>query len=46
VLFAIARQLASRGATLPVYFVGVGESIDDLRPFDPDAFVSALLEAA
>jgi fused signal recognition particle receptor len=45
VLFAIARQLASRGATLPVYFVGVGEAIDDLRPFDPDAFVSALLEA-
>jgi fused signal recognition particle receptor len=44
VLFAIARQLAARGATLPVYFVGIGEGIEDLRPFDPDAFVAALLE--
>lgn len=31
---------------LPVYFVGVGEGIDDLRPFDPEAFVAALLESA
>lgn len=28
---------------LPVKLVGVGESIDDLRPFDPPAFVDALL---
>ena len=28
---------------LPVRFVGVGEQIDDLRPFDPDAFAAALL---
>lgn len=27
---------------LPVRFVGVGEGIDDLMPFDPDAFVDAL----
>ncbi|MGE3545557.1 MAG: signal recognition particle-docking protein FtsY, partial [Kofleriaceae bacterium] len=27
---------------VPVRFVGVGEKIDDLRPFDPNAFVDAL----
>jgi fused signal recognition particle receptor len=27
-----------------VKFVGVGEQIDDLEPFDPDAFVNALFE--
>ena len=27
---------------LPVRFVGVGEGIDDLMEFDPDAFVDAL----
>ncbi|MGE0551252.1 MAG: signal recognition particle-docking protein FtsY [Kofleriaceae bacterium] len=27
---------------VPVRFVGVGEKIDDLRPFDPTAFVDAL----
>jgi fused signal recognition particle receptor len=29
---------------LPVRFVGTGESIDDLAPFDPDAFVEGLFE--
>ncbi len=38
VLFAIAREVHK-----PVYFVGIGEGVDDLRPFDPDAFVDALL---
>jgi signal recognition particle-docking protein FtsY len=28
---------------IPVVFVGVGEKIDDLLPFDPDDFVSAIL---
>ena len=27
---------------LPVRFVGVGEGMDDLMEFDPDAFVDAL----
>jgi fused signal recognition particle receptor len=27
---------------LPVKFVGVGEAIEDLQPFDPEAFVDAL----
>jgi fused signal recognition particle receptor len=38
VLFAIAAQSA-----LPVYFVGVGEQPEDLRPFVPDVFVDALM---
>lgn len=28
---------------LPIHAVGVGETIDDLRPFDPDAFARALV---
>jgi fused signal recognition particle receptor len=33
-VFAIYKELG-----LPVRFVGTGESIDDLAPCDPDAFV-------
>jgi len=29
---------------LPVKFVGVGETIDDLRPFEPALFAGALFE--
>ena len=29
---------------LPVKFIGVGEGIDDLQPFDPDAFARSLFE--
>ena len=28
---------------IPVKYVGVGEQIDDLEPFDPDQFVDALI---
>ena len=38
VLFSIVRELK-----LPVRFIGVGEQIDDLQPFDPRSFVEALL---
>ena len=38
-IFAIKQKLG-----LPVKFVGVGEQIDDLENFDPDAFVNALFE--
>lgn len=35
---------ASRGdRPLPIYFVGVGEKIDDLQPFDARAFTNALV---
>ena len=27
---------------LPIRFIGVGEGVDDLKPFDPDLFVDAL----
>ena len=30
---------------VPVKFVGVGEQIDDLQPFDPDAFAKGLFDA-
>ncbi|MBQ7827034.1 MAG: signal recognition particle-docking protein FtsY [Clostridia bacterium] len=29
---------------IPVKFIGVGEQVDDLQPFDPDMFVDALIE--
>ena len=29
---------------IPVNFIGVGEGVDDLQPFDADMFVSALLD--
>jgi fused signal recognition particle receptor len=38
-VFAIKQKVG-----LPVKFVGVGEGLDDLEPFDPDAFVAALFE--
>lgn len=38
ILFAIAEQLR-----VPIRFIGVGETIDDLRPFDADEFLDALL---
>lgn len=37
VIFALAKQMA-----LPIRYIGVGEGIDDLRPFEADAFVKAL----
>ena len=38
VLVALAQKYQ-----LPIYFVGVGESVNDLRPFDAEAFVTALI---
>jgi fused signal recognition particle receptor len=37
VIVAIARELA-----LPIRFIGVGEKVEDLMPFDPDAFIDSL----
>jgi fused signal recognition particle receptor len=28
---------------VPVYFIGIGEKIEDLQPFDAEEFVEALL---
>ena len=39
VAVAIAREL-----NLPIRYVGVGEKIDDLLPFDPETFVASLFD--
>jgi fused signal recognition particle receptor len=38
IVFAIAERLK-----VPIRFIGVGEGIEDLRPFDADEFLDALL---
>lgn len=38
IIFAIYHKLG-----LPVRYIGIGEGIDDLKVFDPDSFVDALL---
>jgi fused signal recognition particle receptor len=38
--FAIQRELA-----LPILFAGLGEKLEDLEPFDPDAFVDGILNS-
>ena len=40
VLFALAREFS-----IPIRFIGLGEKLEDLRVFDPEAFVDALLPA-
>lgn len=39
IIFAIAKQLQ-----LPIRYIGVGEQIDDLRPFVSEEFVAALFD--
>ena len=38
IALAIARELE-----LPVKLIGIGEAVEDLRPFDPDDFARALI---
>jgi fused signal recognition particle receptor len=40
VIFAIAKQLQ-----MPIHYIGVGEQIDDLRPFSATQFVNALFDS-
>jgi fused signal recognition particle receptor len=40
IVVAIAREL-----NLPIRFVGVGEQVDDLLPFDAESFASSIFEA-
>jgi len=40
IALAIANELG-----IPVKLIGIGESLEDLRPFDPDDFARALLTA-
>ena len=37
-VFAIQSEL-----DLPILYAGLGERVDDLQPFDPDAFISGIL---
>ncbi len=39
VVVAISREL-----NLPIRYIGVGEQLDDLLPFDPEAFVASLFD--
>jgi fused signal recognition particle receptor len=39
IVVAIERDLG-----IPVKFVGIGEGVDDLIAFDPEAFVDSLLD--
>jgi fused signal recognition particle receptor len=38
-VIAIAREL-----NLPIRYIGVGEKVDDLLPFDAEAFIDSLFE--
>ncbi|MBP3224791.1 MAG: signal recognition particle-docking protein FtsY, partial [Campylobacter sp.] len=38
-LFGIARELE-----IPILYIGVGESMDDLIKFNPDEFVDTLVD--
>ena len=40
IIFAIAKKLR-----LPIRFIGVGETVEDLRPFQAEQFIEALFDA-
>jgi len=42
---AIAQARSSPARPIPVRYIGVGESVDDLRPFDAREFVEAVFSA-
>jgi fused signal recognition particle receptor len=48
VLAAIALWVQSRvatgGSVVPVYFIGVGEAVEDLETFNAQEFAEALLQ--
>ena len=37
IVVAIAREL-----NIPIRYVGIGEKVDDLLPFDPEKFIESL----
>ena len=43
VLCAIAREYPAQGRPMPVYFIGVGEKLEDLQTFKAREFAQALL---
>lgn len=44
VIAAIAQLSNERQRPIPIRFIGIGEAIDDLRPFSAQAFVDALFD--
>jgi len=44
VIAAIAQVTNERQRPIPIRFIGIGEAIDDLRPFSAQAFVDALFD--
>ncbi|MCZ6525650.1 MAG: signal recognition particle-docking protein FtsY [Gammaproteobacteria bacterium] len=40
IVFALANAL-----DIPIRFIGIGEQLDDLRPFNAEAFIDALLDS-
>ena len=44
VIAAIAQLTNERQRPIPIRFIGIGEAIDDLRPFSAQAFVDALFD--
>jgi fused signal recognition particle receptor len=43
VLAAHARWCAEQGRIIPVYFIGIGERLEDLQTFDAREFAQALV---
>ena len=41
IAFAVEHELG-----VPVKFIGLGEGVDDLIPFEPTAYVDAIMEGA
>jgi fused signal recognition particle receptor len=39
VVIAIAREL-----NLPIRYVGIGEKVEDLLPFDPEKYIQSIFE--
>lgn len=39
IIFALAKEMA-----IPIRYIGVGEQVDDLRPFDANEFTNALFD--
>ncbi len=44
VIAAIAHLTNERQRLIPIRFIGIGEAIDDLRPFSAQAFVDAMID--
>jgi fused signal recognition particle receptor len=44
VIAAIAHETEARSRPIPIRYIGIGEAIDDLRPFSAQAFVDAMID--